>query len=413
MNEATIRAVTASVDAQSVAPDHELDRWRVGGVTPSAVVTPKNVDEVSAVLRAARDVDVHVLPLGGRTHVGAVRPARPFVALSTARLAGVEIYEPGDLTLTAASGTTFASLSETLAAHGQWLPCDPPRAPERTLGGLIATGSASPLWAGYGALRDHVLGIGVVTGDGRVLKLGGRVMKNVAGFDLVRLMVGSRGTLGVVVSACVRVFPTPAVDRLLVRRAPRAEELSVAAAAVVTAPVMPVSAVLAEPEPGGGAALVVRLHGARGAVDTDQARLEKHVGAAFDPLEGASAVNLSHHLRDHAFGHPMVLRLAALPSRLSELLTIVRTLPHAVILVDVMSGRVRVGMPAVPPRAVESVSACRRAVRELGGTLVIEAAPADVAAATTVPPGEAADLIAGLRASLDPQGTLWHEGAFP
>ncbi len=406
-----VDAIRASVDPRAVAPEHELEDWSVGGIVPSAVLTPGSVDEVSALLRAARGV--RVLPLGGRTHLAAVRPSEPLVVLSTRRLTGVEIYEPGDLTLTAAAGSTFSSLSETLAAHGQWLPCDPPRAPDRTLGGMVATGADSPLWAGYGALRDHVLGVTIVTGDGRVLKLGGRVMKNVAGFDLVRMIVGSRGTLGVVVSACVRVFPTPAVDRSLVLRAPRAEALLTAARAVGTAPVMPASAVLAEPEPGGGAALVVRLHGAGGAVDADQSRLERHVGTSFEPIEGTAALSLSHHMRDHAFEQPMVLRLAALPSRLSDVMVVARTLPHAAILADVMAGRVRVGMPAVPPRAVESVRACRDAMRDLGGTLVVEAAPADVAAAAAPPPDATADLVAGLRASLDPGGILWHEGAFP
>ncbi len=411
MSDDAVRSLMERVDARSVAPGHELGGWRIGGATPAAVLTPGSIDEVSAVLRGARDV--HVLPLGSRTHVGTVRPEEPFVVLSTRRLTGVEIYEPGDLTLTARSGTTLSALSETLGTHRQWLPCDSPRAPERTLGGLVATGSASPLWASYGALRDHVLGLTIVSGDGRVLKLGGRVMKNVAGFDLVRLVVGSRGTLGVIVSACVRVFPIPALDRLLVLRAPRAEDLSEAAAAVSTAPVMPASAVLAEPEPGGGAALVVRLHGAEGAVQADQARLQQHTGIVFEALEGPAAANLAHHLRDHSFGHPMVLRLAALPSRLVEVLAIARTLPHAALLADVMAGRMRVGMPAVPPRVVESVTECRTAIQEMGGTLVIESAPPDVASATAAPPGEIFDLVEGLRASLDPHGTLRHQGAFP
>jgi len=109
----------------------------------------------------------------------------------------------------------------------------------------------------------------------------------------------------------------------------------------------------------------------------------------------------------------MVLRLAALPSRLADVMAVARTLPHAAILADVMAGRIRVGMPAVPPRAVESIRACRDAMRDLGGTLVVEAAPADVAAATAPLPDETADLVAGLKKSLDPGGTLWHEGAFP
>src|SRR5680860_1056589 len=104
--------------------------------------------------------------------------------LSTARMSGVEIYEPADLTLTAGAGTPLRELAEALAPHDQWLPFDPPDADGRTLGGLVAAGLSGPLAAGYGPLRNHVLGATVVCGDGRVLRLGGRVVKNVAGFDL-------------------------------------------------------------------------------------------------------------------------------------------------------------------------------------------------------------------------------------
>jgi glycolate oxidase FAD binding subunit len=156
------------------------------------------------------------------------------------RIAGIQHFEPADLTLTAAAGTRVAEIEEALAPHGQWLPFDPPFAPRRSLGGLVASGARGPLSAAYGAPRDHVLGVTVVTGDGRVLELGGRVMKNVAGFDMVKLWVGSRGTLGVVVSATVRVFPTPEVDRALVLADRPVDELVRVGRLVATAPVAPV-----------------------------------------------------------------------------------------------------------------------------------------------------------------------------
>jgi len=411
LNADAVQALAAGLDPEALAPASELDRWAVGGRTPSAVLAPNRVEEVASVLRAARGM--HVIPVGGRTHLGAVRPPEPFVVLSTERLAGVQSYEPADLTLTAGAGTKLSILSDALAAQGQWLPCDSPRAPERSLGGLAATGSAPPLWAGYGAFRDQVLGLSVVTGDGRVLKLGGRVMKNVAGFDLVRLMVGSRGTLGVIVSVCVRVFPRPAVDCFLVLRATSAEELVPAAGAVSTAPLMPASAVLAEPEPGSGAALIVRLHGARDAVDADRARLERHVRAGFEAVEGESALHLAHRLRDHAFAQPLVLRLSAPPARLAETLAVARTMPHAALMADVMAGRIRVGMPAVPPRAVEWVTSCRHAMQALDGTLVVETAPPDLAALSAAPRQDVADLEAGLKRAFDPEGVLWSRRGLP
>ena len=139
--------------------------------------------------------------------------------ISTARLNGIEIYEPADLTLTARSGTSLVDIAAELRSHSQWLPFDPPRLLDRTLGGFVATGQSGPLWMGYGELRNHVLGMTIVSGDGRLLKLGGRVMKNVAGFDLLKPIVGSHGRFGVITSVSIRAFPVPAVERVLVLRA--------------------------------------------------------------------------------------------------------------------------------------------------------------------------------------------------
>ncbi len=266
--------------------------WAVGGAAPLGVATPASVEELRAVLAGATDAGVGVVPLGGRTDPGCEAPAGPFVVLSTRRLTGIEDYEPADLTVTAAAGTTLADLQRALTEQGQWLPVDPPAVRDRTLGGLVATGAAGPLGTTYGAPRDHVLGLTLVTGDGRVLRLGGRVMKNVAGFDLVKLVVGSRGTLGVVVSATVRLFPRPEEDRALIVRAERPGELIPLARAVATSPVVPASAVLVAPGSGGGGALVVRLQGAPAAVDSDQRRILAGSPLDVERLDGTDALAL-------------------------------------------------------------------------------------------------------------------------
>jgi FAD/FMN-containing dehydrogenase len=127
-------------------------------------------------------------------------------------LRGVTEYEPGDLTLTARAGTTMAELQQATAAHGQWLPLDPPGSASGTLGATIATASWGPLAAAFGTPRDQVLGCEVVTGTGDVIRAGGRVVKNVAGFDLTRLMVGGWGTLGIITEATVRLRARPERD---------------------------------------------------------------------------------------------------------------------------------------------------------------------------------------------------------
>lgn len=119
-------------------------------------------------------------------------------------------YDPADLTVTVEAGCRFDVLDAALAEHGQWLPADVPSPARTTVGGMIAAGLAGPLRRTYGSLRDQIIGIEWVGGEGQVLRSGGRVVKNVAGYDLMKLHVGARGRLGVVTKATFRVRPRPA-----------------------------------------------------------------------------------------------------------------------------------------------------------------------------------------------------------
>jgi glycolate oxidase FAD binding subunit len=135
--------------------------------------------------------------------------------LDVRRYAGIVDYEPSELVLTARGGTALAEVEATLAERGQCLPFEPPHFGAATLGGCIAAGLAGPRRAAAGALRDFVLGVQLVDGRGRVLEFGGRVMKNVAGYDVSRLIAGSLGTLGVIAAASVKVLPRPPAERTL------------------------------------------------------------------------------------------------------------------------------------------------------------------------------------------------------
>lgn len=187
--------------------------WSVHGRTPAAVVAPADEEGVVAVMKAACEHGWSVEPAGGGRWLDAGRPPRRVdIVLSTSRLASVREHHAEDLVLAAGAGLPMEALANHLAGQRQWLPLDPPGAPGATLGATFATASAGPLRTGYGTPRDHILGVEVVTGDGRLLRLGGRVVKNVAGYDLVRLMVGSRGTLGVITSLNVRLRSLPEAE---------------------------------------------------------------------------------------------------------------------------------------------------------------------------------------------------------
>ena len=137
--------------------------------------------------------------------------------LSTGSHVGIIDYRPSELVVTARAGTPLAELADALAAEGQMLPFDPPRfGGKGTLGGAIATGLAGPSRPWLGGVRDAVLGVEVVNGLGERLQFGGSVIKNVAGYDVSRLMVGARGTLGVILSASVRVLPLPDMEQTVV-----------------------------------------------------------------------------------------------------------------------------------------------------------------------------------------------------
>lgn len=358
------------------------------------VVAPTSIDEVADVLRTASAEGTPVTVAG----VGGGGMARPGIVLSTRALKGIEIYEPADLTLTAAGGTTLGELEAAVAEHQQFLPFDPPFAPVRTLGGLVAMGAGGPLSSGYGAPRDHVLGMTLVTGGGSVLELGGRVMKNVAGFDLVRMVVGSHGALGVVVSASIRVFPKPEVDRVLVLDG-ELKELLPAARAVATAPLMPASAVLTGTGSGPAAKLVVRLHGSAAVVEAERARLEDRVGKPFRALDGEQIRVGLESLRDVCGRQSVLLRLTALPSKLPDLIA---EGSDGEYVADVMAGHLLVAPRDKSDAAVRALVA---RAQDLQGSARFFSAPPELSGIADQV-GPAAALADKLRHMFDPAGIL-------
>lgn len=388
--------------------DHDGDRWPWLVGRPEAVVHPESTEEVAATLRwaAAHDVGVAVVA-SGRRFEGARTMDGPFLVLCTDRVVGIDIYEPADLTITVKAGTPLPTLTATLAAERQWLPYDPPFVDDRTVGGLVATGESGPLWMGYGELRNHVLGATLVTGDGRVLRLGGRVVKNVAGFDLLKVVVGSRGRLGVITSVCLRTFPVPLADRVLTVRGATAADLVAVARSVGTAPLLPVSSVLVEPAPAhpAGAALLVRLHGAEPTVEADRKTLERHCGVAFERTGGTDA-SLSA-VRDHAAHSDTTLSLSIRPSQLGDALSVVSEVLGGVSLAaDTYKATVRVALEAIDPEAVDRV---RARIESLGGSLSVRTTRKNLNALGlgSRPSPAVVELTRRLGEVFDPQGVLW------
>lgn len=183
-----------------------------------------STEEIATRVRDARDTGTAVRIVGRGHWLDAGWECRATDTLSLDALEGVTEYEPGDLVLTARAGTSLAEIARVTAHEGQWLTLDPFGSPEGSIGATIATASAGPLASAFGTPRDHLLGCEVVTGTGDVVRAGGRVVKNVAGFDLSRLMTGAWGTLGAITAVTVRLRAKPEVDRTLAVSMDRAAE---------------------------------------------------------------------------------------------------------------------------------------------------------------------------------------------
>jgi glycolate oxidase FAD binding subunit len=185
----------------------------VDGISVHRVLEPESHQDVADILATAAQAGDAVIPTGGGTLLGLGNaPERADVALSTKRLARILAHEPADLTLSVEAGATLANIQATLGEQGQWLPIEGPLPAETTIGGLIATAFTSPRKFGSDGLRDLLVGISVAHPTGAVSKAGGTVVKNVTGFDMMRLYHGSLGTLGVILSANFKVLPRPRAE---------------------------------------------------------------------------------------------------------------------------------------------------------------------------------------------------------
>jgi glycolate oxidase FAD binding subunit len=291
-----------------------LDATRVGDVVDA-------VREAAAQRRPLRIV-------GGGSWLHAGRPVTAHRMLDLSRLRGIVDYVPGDLTLTALAGTPLAEIDAATRSQGQWLPLDPFGTPRGTLGATLATASAGPLAASVGLPRDVALGIAFVTGEGRLVRGGGRVVKNVAGFDLVRLTVGAWGTLGVIVEATVRLRARPELDETValsvpgdavtlagLLRAVRASSTAPLAAELVSAPL---ATRLAVPGDAEGDRLVVRLAGNEESVRAQRAELARL--GALEPVP-ATIWSALRGAEPESLADRVVARVSRRPSELARLWT--------------------------------------------------------------------------------------------
>ena len=411
--------------------------FRVHGMTPAAVVVPADAQQAAAVLRVCSENRWIVETAGAGTWLDWGRPpGNVDVILSSERLAGIHEYSPADLTISVGAGTPLAEVAETVAFDRQTLGLDPPARPGATTGATIATASAGPLRLSIGSPRDIVLGLELVTGDGRVVRLGGRVVKNVAGYDLVRLVVGSRGTLGFITRAHLRLRPAPDAEVTALFTAPSPAPL-VDLALGRAASVWPAALEIFGPATASALGierawtLAVRCRGNEPFVRAARQRLEAlNVDATPrlpDELEAARLWESLSSLEAHA---TIAFRLSSLPGRLSHLLELAgvplesdprepwnqksdNTLDEWMLAAHAGSGIVRIWRPEPPasvdPAAlVERVAGMRSSLASDGGTATLPVIPARLLDALDPfgTSGPVLEIMRGIKSVFDPAGIL-------
>jgi glycolate oxidase FAD binding subunit len=388
----------------------------VSALPQPAALSPASLEEAASAMRMlARDRLAVVFEGGGTDRELGAPPSRVDAVLRTERLRGILEHAPSDQIVSASAGTRLADLQAALAPHGQRLALDPPLAGRATLGGILAANAFGPRRTRFGTARDLVIGVTMIRADGVVARGGGKVVKNVAGFDLPRLLSGSLGTLGLVAEVVLRLHPLPEASATLVVPGLAADDVWKAARATLDARLEPAAvAALRAPATAGGAAWTLALRfegfgpGVRDQVDRCAAALGAERPERLDA--GAEEALWARHdllriagdLRAKASFPP-----AALPAAAPSLLGLERSLAGGAAIAYPTLGIVFVTGVATAATARE-VGAARAALGGLGGHLVLCAAPPAVRADVDPwgPPPPAAALMRRLKAELDPDGRL-------
>jgi glycolate oxidase FAD binding subunit len=404
----------ACAEVREAGPDDA-----VAGVTPRFVARPGDVAEAAAVLRAAADEGLAAVPRGAGTRLAwGPSPARCDLVIDTRGLDRVLEHAAGDLVVRVQAGVGMGRLAGVLAAAGQRLALDPP-APATpngsgTVGGVLACGVAGPLRLRYGTPRDLAIGITVVRADGTVASSGGKVVKNVAGYDLGKLFAGSYGTLGLIVEAAFRLHPLPGATAFVTLDAADAAGAHAAVAAAASSPLAPSAAEIDRSARQAPTRVGILLEGDPDGVAERSARMTGLLG-------GAGATSVSPEPPDWwgrgaaAAPDGTVVRIAFWAAALAEVLDAIDAAAAAAGLDPVVSGSAAAGViyaavdeHAEPAAVSRFVTGLRAALAgSVPSSLAPATAPSPAPAAADGPPSRASAVVlhapAEVRAAVD----LW------
>jgi len=431
--ETFIKAVQQYVPAaQMTNKADDLRQYAVDGMLPRVVVTPRTVEQVTHIVALTSQHNLSLLTRGGgsRITVGGL-PERIDILLETQHLTRLLEHEAPDLTCHVEAGLTLAALQAQLATKGQWLALDPPDAQQATLGGLLASNTCGPKRLRYGSARDLVIGLQVVQANGEVARSGGRVVKNVAGYDLNKLYIGSLGTLGVIVEANFKLQPLPVAERTLLLTYTTAADAMQTVIAVLGSLITPSALELIDSGaasdmddffginlPTNGYTLAINFEGSMTTIDrqVDETRLlaRKHGALMNDDLDGEVQSRFWNAVREHMQGS-ITCKVAILPSQIAPYMKkVMQICRHhdleAAIVAHAGNGILYIELrPSdATPRLVAAITELRLQAKEARGSLVVECCPAELKRLLNIwgEPGSDFYLMQRLKQQFDPKGTF-------
>jgi FAD/FMN-containing dehydrogenase len=366
-----------------------------------------------------------VAPAGAATWLDAGNPLKPVtIILSTLRLNQIIGHEPADLVATTQAGVTLVAFNQMLSQGGQWLPLDPPDDGRATIGGVVSTGLSGAQKSGYGPPRRYVIGMKVVLAQGTLVKAGGRVVKNVAGYDLCKLFTGSYGTLGIIVELTFKLRPRPAKELTVLASGPVASLLE-AARSILKAPLFPVGLELISTSM--AHTLNVDTHTSKNALlarfagpeQTVAYQAERAVSLSRSEAGIADAEIVTHDemlwrglaMAPFSSAEAVIWRAMTRPTKLSTLIAEASKCdPDSLWQAGIAEGRLRlIDVSATETdRCVVQLERLRAQSQSVGGSFVLEAAPVEIKQqfVSWDDFGAATPLMQRVKDQLDPNGIL-------
>lgn len=388
----------------------EVDKtepYAVDGVLPAFVAIPDNQEELAQVVRACHEAGAAMIPWGGGTAMGLGNPPlRADVVILMDRLNRVVEYDPANLVITAEAGLRLSALQERIDHDKEVLPLDPPGMAKATVGGLVAANQLGPGRLLYGGLRDWVLGMRVILPDGTPVHFGGRVIKNVSGYDMNKLFIRSLGTLGIITEVTFKLLPRPAARAGVIGLFPGAAQAWAVVRRTLESYLLPealdylnpaamarLAPALALPPQGGGFGVAVAVAGSPETVDRqlrDFSAIFREGGGMAIPLgDGREAWNAIRNLAVLPAGEQGLLCRIAVPvSEGAQMASAAEACSAECGMEVLVEAHAGVGVlwalfrPAGEAPSEEKVnmalSALRRSAESLGGSLVLQEAPASL-----------------------------------